>query len=204
MSGQRLPASIIHPWIIFQGGPVLQGKKVFIPPEVSAVFEVIKQASSSNNPSGALNLGMRRLKQKTPTLTAFVNWLSDPQVYEIAQSLGVSWTIPIWHAAIGKILAGSKAHKAFGLDAPGKRRSYSFSDCENIALYFEHRRLQGDAEARIMKDIQDALKNRAPDRRTIRDAQYRLTRDKCTGNLTLSPQDLADMAKASRCLLDLP
>jgi hypothetical protein len=185
---QPLPRLLTDLWISLEELPH--------PPAVLEVRQVVWAALGTANPPGALNSGIRHLKHRAATLRNVRSWLDNPLVMAAAGRGGAHWTLSRWRIALDAIMAGQAPHAAFGMSAPGRRHSATFSLHDNLAAYVEHAVRNGGAAGPTMGTIQAVLKNRAPGDREIRWARKKIG--------ALSNDDVAAMAEVTRQLLKLP
>jgi hypothetical protein len=188
VSNQPLATAITRFWLAMDSVPH--------PAAALAARIVVFNALVASKPRGAFNLGIRRLKQRRKTLQSLRVWLEQPEVIAAARRCGAHWARLEWQKAIIRMMDGTPAHVAFGMDRAGRLENTGFSHCDNISAYVEHRVRTGSSFKSVMSDVRSVLKNRAPDERTIRWARKKWS--------YLSDFDLAAMSIVSRGLLNLP
>jgi hypothetical protein len=141
------------------------------------------------NPPGTLNLGLRRLRDRRAVLEATRDYLCRADVVREVALAGADWARSAWLTALGEILSGAKPSVAFGMSAPGRRHSPSFSNIDNIAVWVEHQVRQGRRPVDVMRQLRTAAGHGSgiPDERVIRAKREALD--------ALSDEDIREMAQ---------
>ena len=170
------------------------------PESALRVRQVVFDALQDPKPRSALNLGLRHLKARNPTLRDLRRWLDSDAVGAAASRGGAHWALVEWRDALDAILCGVRPHVAFGMARRGRRHATGFSDCDNLAAYVEHRFRAGGRGrglvAAIMKDVEGVMGNRTPDARTLRSARKKLS--------CVSDVDVKEMTDVHRGRYGLP
>lgn len=109
------------------------------PEGVVKMFHFVEEAMLSDCPRKTLNRCIASARNHSSQfLVELDTWVNDVKVRKTATERGCSFAVPIWQAAAKAMLAGEKAHKAFGMDKPGQPKSWSFTKHEDAAIYAEY------------------------------------------------------------------
>ncbi len=159
MSAKRLP-----PWAITL--PVIaEGQTV--PHEVSDMAEAILAAEAAGaqggNARAILNAGIGRDgAPRAARMRVVADWLTAQTTKKLFASETPGNSYSEWVRAVDALAAGGPAHKAFGMNKPGRPSSYKFTAIEDLAAAAEHAKQSGRSATSAL----DAFAIR-PDRREV-------------------------------------
>jgi hypothetical protein len=170
-----------------------------LPAEAAAVRAVVMSALGASNSRGELNLGMRRLKQRSLKLAGLRSFLRGAEACRAAERGGASWARREWLRALDAMLAGQTPSVAFGMAAPGRRPAVGFSTTDDIAVCIEHEIRRTGAVEPVIRSVHSFTGHGSagiPDERVVRRKREVLR--------SLSDKDIEAMARDAAAKLDWP
>lgn len=125
----------------------IEESRVWVPENVRRILSAVDCAANSSNPRTTLNRSIANLRRHRPGCFAELGrWLRRSEISRAATRHGASWARMVWVESARAIDAGVTAHKAFGMDKPGRPKFFRFTKGELAAFHVELQRRRGACE----------------------------------------------------------